>query len=388
MIIWFALCIPVLAAIFMLVFFRRKIVWWEFLIPLGVSIVLVVIFKLTITAVQTSDTEYWGGYVVKAQYFEDWNEYIHQTCTRSVYAGTDSKGNAIYKTETYDCSYVQYHPEEWHVVDNNDIDISISQSEYQRLVRQFGHEPVFIDLSRHYHTDDGDMYQVEWDNNQATFEPVTTVHFYENRVQAASSVFHFPDVDDSTKARDGLFDYPKVTDNLRVPGILGPPLPGLDEAERKLDYLNAMLGAPKQVRVWILVFRNKPIEVGHAQEWLWKGGNKNEFTLTIGIDDNDAVQWVYPISWTPVEKLKVDARYAVQNMKPLRLTDVVDWLGPNIEQYWVRKPFKEFSYLTVEPPTWSIAMTYIITLLVNIALSWWAVRNEYTPEEESRSSRW
>jgi hypothetical protein len=381
MIIWFALCIPVLAAIFLLVLFRHKIVWWEFFIPLVASVALVFIFKLSIGTIQTADTEYWGGYVEKAQYFEDWDEYIHRTCSREVYDGTDSNGNAKYRTEYYDCSYVQYYPEEWHIVDNNGIDISISESEYDRLVRQFGRSPQYIELDRNYHTDDGDLFQVDWDGSQATFEPVTTIHFYENRVQAASSVFRFPDVDDSTKALYGLYDYPKVTDNLRVPGILGPDLPDLKEAARKLDYLNATLGAPKQVHAWILVFRNQPIEAGHAQEWLWKGGNKNEFILTIGVDGNNAVQWVYPISWTEVEKLKVGSRYFVQNMKTLRLTDIVDWLGSNIQQDWVRKPFKEFDYLTVEPPFWSVAMTYIFTLLVNIALSWWAIRNDFGPEK-------
>ena len=377
MIIWFAAVIPVLVAVFLLVFFKRKMLWWEFFIPLGVSLVLIALFKLTIGTVQTTDTEYWGGYVTKVQYFEDWDEYIHMTCTRLVSCGTDEDGNTIWCTETYDCSYVDYHPEEWHAIESNGFDIDISKAEYERLVRQFNARPTFVDLHRDYDSNDGDLYQAEWDGNVATFEPVTTMKLYENRVQAARSVFNFPEVDDSLKARYGLFEYPEVVNPFKFPGILGSDMPGKKEAERKLDYLNATLGAPKKVRVWILLFRNQPLDAGQYQEWYWKGGNKNEFILAIGLNNENAVQWAHPISWTPVEQLKVEARFFVDTMKALNLPAVVDWLGANIQASWVKKDFREFNYLTISPPDWAVAMTFIVTLLVNVALSFWLVRNEF-----------
>ena len=60
-----------------------------------------------------NDTEYLGYYITKASYYEPWNEYIHRTCTREVYDGRDSDGNPKYRTEHYDCSYVEYHHAEY-----------------------------------------------------------------------------------------------------------------------------------------------------------------------------------------------------------------------------------------------------------------------------------
>lgn len=382
MLIWFALAIPILVAIILLIFFKRKMLWWEFFIPLVVSLALIGIFKVTITKVSTTDTEYWGGYVTHVQHFEEWDEKIHKICPETYVCGTDSEGNPQWCTRYYDCSYVEDHPEEWHAIESNGFDVEITKSEYDRLVKQFGLKPKFIEMNRPFHSKDGDLYQVDWDNNAKTFEPVTTEKLYENRVQAAHSVFSFPEVSDSMKARYALVDYPKVTDPFRVPGILGVVVPGMQEAERKLDYLNATLGAPKKVRIWIVLYRNQPPDAGQYQEWYWKGGNKNEFILTIGLDNSNAVQWVHPISWTPVEKLKVDAQYLLDSMKTneLDLPAIIDWTGKNIQATWVKKDFREFNYLTIDPPGWSIVVTYLVTLLMNIALSFWLVLNEFNDE--------
>ncbi|MFA6588231.1 MAG: hypothetical protein WCT08_04120 [Patescibacteria group bacterium] len=391
MIIWLAMLIPVLVAIFLLIFYRRKMLWWEFFIPLFFSFLLVVIFKLTISKVQTTDIEYWGGYVTQVQYFEAWDEWVVQICTRTYACGQDSYGNTEWCTETYDCSHSVNHSEEWHAIESNGFDIEISEAEYNRLVKQFGIKPKFIDLNRDYYTEDGDLYQVDWDNTKPErFEPVTTEKFYENRVQAAHSIFSFPDVSDSIKAQYNLIDYPKTTNPFHVPGILGAKVPGMQKAERQLDYLNATLGAPKKIRIWILLFRNQPLDAGQYQEWYWKGGNKNEFILAIGLDNSNAIQWVHPISWTPVERLKVDAQYFIDSMKTqeLDLTAVVYWLGKNIQASWVKKDFREFNYLTIDPPGWAIAVTFIVTLLVNIAISFWLVLNEYNEEEQKMTSRY
>ena len=43
-----------------------------------------------------------------------------------------------------------------------------------------------------------------------------------------------------------------------------------------------------------------------------------------------------------------------------------------------RKDFKEFDYVTVEPPTWAIIVTFILTIAITFGLCYWAVVNEYT----------
>lgn len=113
MIIYFALLIPVIAILYALIFQHKKVVWWEALPTLVIPILFIFMVKyLGQKSLEYSD-EYWNSYGTYAEYYEDWNEYIHQICTRTYPCGKDSDGNTKYCTETYDCSYVQYHPEHW-----------------------------------------------------------------------------------------------------------------------------------------------------------------------------------------------------------------------------------------------------------------------------------
>ena len=83
-----------------------------------------------------SDTEYLSYYITKIRHTDEWDEWIHRTCTREVPDGTDSKGNTKYRTETYDCSYREYHPERWLKDDNKGDDMYINREEFQELRRR------------------------------------------------------------------------------------------------------------------------------------------------------------------------------------------------------------------------------------------------------------
>jgi hypothetical protein len=374
MIIWFALIIPIITSIVLLVYFRHKTTLWEFAIPIGVSIVLIVIFKLSVETYLTSDTEYWGGYVTKVRYYEDWNEYIHKICTETYACGTDSKGNTRYCTRTYDCSYVDYHPPYWQIIESNGFKLRISKNNYARLKAKFGTPEKFVDLKRNYHTNDGDMYQVAWGGEDTTLESITTMNTYENRVQASQSTFNYYEVDPT---KDKLYEYPKPNNNYYMPVILGPGGPTKKEAERKFQLLNAKLGRTKQVRVFVLIFVDKPLDVGHDQENYWVGGNKNEFTIAIGVDKDYNVSWCHSFSWTEVELLKVETNQFVQEQETLDLVALADWLYPKIKADYIRLPFSRFNYLSVEPPMWAIIVTFIVTLLANVGISLWVILNRH-----------
>jgi len=375
MIIWASLAIPIITSTVLLVWFRHKVALWEFAVPIGVSLAFIAIFKLSVEASLTRDTEYWGSWVKTIHYYEDWNEYIQRTCTRQVPCGSNSKGQMQYCTEIYDCSYVQYHSEYWSVVNSNMRKLRINKKNYTRLKTQFGTPEKFIDLHRSYHTNDGDMYQVAWDGADKTLESVTTVNSYENRVQASKSTFNYYKVDPK---KDKLYKYPTPNGRYYTPAILGPGGPTKAAAERKLQILNAKLGKSKQVHVFILIFVDKPLGVGHDQENYWIGGNKNEFILTIGVDKDYNVQWCHPISWTEVDLLKVEATQFVQEQEKLDLVAIADWLYPKIQANFVRTSFAKFSYLSVEPPIWAILVTFIVTLLVNVGVSLWVIYNRHT----------
>lgn len=378
MIVYGALVIPIIVAIYLYLHHREEVQIWEFAVILVFGFGCVVGSKFLVQKVATSDTEYWTGWATITEYYEPWDEEV--PCTHTKYCtSTDSNGNttstACGTEHVYD---VDYHGPDWQVVDSNGIKVRVGKDDYNGLVKRWGKEPRFVDLNRHYHSIDGDKYVADWPGTDETLEAVTTSYTYENRVQASTSVFNFPEVE-NPKAL-GLFDYPGIGGHYTMASILGPSVPGKPEAERKLSLANAKLGRMKQVRMWILIFKDQSSDVAYQQEAYWKRGNKNEFVLTIGIDAKNNIQWAVPFSWTEVESLKISARNFVEENKgeQLDLVAVVDWLKDNVAKTWVRKQFKDFSYLTVEPPTWAVVLAYLANIIVTAGISIWAVMNKYT----------
>lgn len=376
-----ALIIPVTVIVVLLVFFRKNVVWWEYLITLGIPAVLIFLFKITAETSVTDDIEYWGGAITQVSYYEDWDEEVpcrHPIpCSHPRYT-TDSKGNrsfAGYEHSNdghYHAYDVDYHPEYWTLSGSNGEGMHISKDRYNYLKTKFANS-IFVELRRDYHSNDGDMYVSRWDGTDNRLETITTLHHYENRVQAASSVYNYQEVEDPKK--EGLFEYPKINGYECLP-ILGNAGPQTKEASYILNFWNGKLGKTKQVRIWILVFQNRPFETAQRQEAYWKGGNKNEFVLTVSIDAARKVQWAHVFSWTPEERLKIETRNYVSELDTLDIVKVANWVGQQCAIQYKRKEFKEFSYLTVDPPTWAVVTTYIVTLLSSIGLAYFSIKNE------------
>jgi hypothetical protein len=368
MIIYIALLIPIITAIVLYVKYNHETTWWEILIPITASFIFIVIMKVTIETIQVSSEEYWGGVVIRVEYHEPWNEYIHRRCTRS--CGKNC-------TTTYDCSYVQYHPPKWFVVNSINETIDISKHEYDRLVKHFGNK-TFVELNRNYHTQDGDMYMTVWNRHTDKIIPTTTTHTYDNRVKAADhSVFHFGEVLPEDKQRYKLFDYPIITDGYKQQALLGDSSKMAIKADSMLRKFNGILGPEKEVKMFLLVHKNQPIDAGSYQEWLWCGGNMNEFIVSVGTDNDNKINWCKVISWTPNETLKASIRSDIQAMDSLDHVKIVNMMSKSVGQGFIRKDFHEFDYITVDPPTWAVALTFLLTLAINIGISYWVTTNEF-----------
>jgi hypothetical protein len=391
MIAWLAMGIPVLTVIVLLVFFRRKTVVWEFLIPFVASVILIFLGKSIVEKLQVKDNEFWGGPAEYAEFYERWDEEVpcvHEiSCTHEIPCShRDSNGNAVHSNDGYmhsnDGYYHPYdvddHPPEWYVHDSNGIRLSTSSAKFEHLAELFKSRQK-VDLQRDYHSIDGDKYVATWPRTDETLEPVTTEHSYENRVAASDSVMNYPKVTEEEVAQYGLYDYPKITDYYYLPSILGNGGPSTQEAEKLLGMWNAKLGGPKQVRMWILIFNGGDIATGQMQEAFWKGANKNEFVITIGLDGQGNTAWTYVFSWSESERLKIETRnFVIEDQgKPLDLVKIVNWLAPAVNDQFVRREFAEFDYLEVTPPGWALALIFIVTFLVNVGCTLWIIMNEF-----------
>lgn len=338
---------------------------------LAIPVVIVLICKYTCESVQTRDIEFWGGWTKTVEYNEDWDEYIHRTCTRSYPCGSDSKGNTRYCSETYDCSYVDYHPQYWQLNGSNGEGISVSQGKFEELAKRWNSRQ-FVDMHHHYYTKNGNRYVATWNNDRATIETITTQHTWTNRVKASKSVFNFEKVD-PTKL--GLFAVPDLNGyQQRV--ILGDSSTTTVKADADLAYYDATLGAKKRLRCYILLFQDKPIQAGVDQQAYWKGGKKNEFVVTIGIDKAWNVQWCYVFSWSDVEQLKVDTKVEVMSMTKLNLNHLVEFLGVQLGKRFIKKNFHDFDYLSVDPPGWVIGLTFALTTIASVVTAICSVVNE------------
>ncbi len=56
---------------------------------------------------------------------------------------------------------------------------------------------------------------------------------------------------------------------------------------------------------------------------------------------------------------------------------------PLIQEKWQRKHFRDFNYLTVDPPTWAVILVYLLTIAASGGLSVWVVMNDLNPEKGS-----
>lgn len=378
---WLAILVPIAAAVFCYVVHSRKMAWWEYAVPLVVTLLVIALTSACTEGLQTRDIEYHGGWLVTAAHHLEWDEEVpcrHPIYRTESYECGDSKTSRTCTREVfvgYEHPYdVDDHPPYWEIFDSNGYQIEIEPEQYAELRAKFANETERIDEHPSYHSKPGGRYETRWPGDAVTLTPVVTEHAYVNRVQATSeSVYKTRPVTEAEKRQYRPFAYPKIERNYEMTSVLPSTLLSGSVA---IDKLNAILGRKKQVRVFVLLFTNQPEEAGRVQERFWQRGNKNELNVCVGLDNAKQVLWAYVFSWTKREDLKIDIRDWLIEHKALDLTALAAYLGPEIEAKWERRHFKEFNYLSVDPPGFAIALCWLLSALATGGVCWWAVEND------------
>lgn len=370
--IWFSLIIPIVTIIVLVTFFHKRVTWWEYALQFIIPVIVIFSAKHISINALTKDKEYWNNYATVAHYDEAWDEYIHKTCSRESCSGSGK--NRSCTTTYYDCSYVEDHPPEWYMYDNAGTRHNITQNYFNMMVGLWKNK-TFKDLGRNYHSYDGDRYVTRWNKKRdiANVVTITTTHTYENRTQVPNEVFNYQKVDSTTQKQYGLYKYTWSYDRDNYTPIKG------DKnaiANKILNMHNALNGLEAQLHTEILVFHDKPSMAGEWQKALWKGGNKNEFIICIGKKGNN-IDWVNVFSWTVNEKLKIDVRNGIVNMKEYDIRKITDFVVSEVHPKFIRRQFKEFSYIQVNPSTKAVLITFLIVLLLSLGLAWYNVKNRF-----------
>jgi hypothetical protein len=394
MIIWLALLIPFVGVIIAYYLWKEKFVWWELALPTVISFICIAGIKYSVEAVQLHDVEYRGGLITEARYYEYWETWVDKTCSRQVACGTYTTGSGKnktthtkYCTKYYDCSYCDKNDPYWMVYDDQGNSWNITEKEYNKLVQQWKATPVFVELNRnikkHFSCGkDGDMYKIVWNKDMITSEASTKTASYTNHVQASKSSFGLREISKKEAKKFGLYEYPDV-DNYRQVSILG-----LDSAifleqkykngaQKEFEYFNGVYGPKRKLRVYILMFYGKNLDIAIKQKNYWVGGNKNEVVICIDVDKNTGkLNWVYPFTWGENKRIAIDLREDIMNTGKLNFTSLYNIVDRSTKDFTYRD-FHQFDYLSIDPTTGEIWAVYLITLAATIGLIYFGHVNKF-----------
>lgn len=362
--------IPFITALFLLIVFNRKMVWWEYLVLILPSLLFTLITQLIMVSVNSSDTEYLGGYVNRITYYEPWDEMVHVRHTR-----TNSDG----ETEVYYTWEREYHSERYTYVDNeSNWEHYLSKKEYEIIKKRMGNKAVFRDMHRDYYRIDGDAYDIYWDKTIEHLYDITTPHSYTNKIKASQShtIFKYSDISEEDAKELGLYEYPDINLMNQNP-IIGRY--ASDKDKQRIKYINATYGKTHQFRVYMLFYEGKDIEISEQQKAYWQNGNKNEFVVCLGTQ-RDSVVWCNPFSWCDEPKLEALTRdYFIQNPK-VDIDAYGKWLQTQIPTKWKRKEFSDFEYIHIGLSKGQYIALIIIMILLNIGISVFLVMNDIQNE--------
>lgn len=368
--------IPFFVAIFLFLFFRKKIVWWEYLVLIISSLFFTFLIKFIMVEYSSSDIEYLGGYVNKITYYEDWDELVRVRHEKEIRTGTDSKGNPIYTTKVWYTMERKYHPEKWtYTTNESNFEKNINESLYNNIKKRFDSKLIFKDMKRNYYHKDGDAYITYYDGTIDHIYDLTFSRKYKNKIQATQShtIFKMNQVDEKLADSLKLYDYPKIEDMSQNP-IIGRIVS--DDELQIFRYINGTKGKLKQFRIYILFFNHDEFEKSEFQKSYWQNGNKNEFVVTLGMKE-DSVAWVNCFSWCDIPKLEIMTKnYFIENPK-LDLKAYGNWLNSIIDNNWERKEFKDFNYINVELTDNQNIWLFILVILLNISISLIIIHNNF-----------
>lgn len=367
--------IPIVTAGILAFKFREKTALWEYAVVLVPSLLLFFALKYSFVYISSLDKEYLSDLVSKITYYEDWDETVMVTHTRTVSCG---KGKT--RIETYVVPERRYHPKRYVYETVTGETNDVSEDEYKLICYKLNMPAVFKDMHRSYRSKDGDAYVTSWNRTRENSYPVTWTHLYQNKVKASSySIFKYGNMSEEEIKENKLFDYPEIKNNDQNPIL------GFNATDTDIDavrYLNGYRGPKNQIHVFILCFNNPSLEVAEMQKAYWQGGNKNEFVVCLGVKNNTVI-WCNPFSWSDEPMLEVKTRDYFIKHPDINFKDYAEWLDTQIDKNWHRKEFNDFNYLSIELSIgWYIAILLII-LCYNVGISYWVITNEFTLDKPS-----
>lgn len=327
-------------------------------------------------------TEYLGSIVVELFHEDSWTEIVIRE--EKEFCGYDSNGKAEYRTVERE-EYI-YHPNIWQMRTSIGSSIDIDRSAFYNIVDvwqtpkhtfsitgdeiqggiRFGKRYRFSDVTEELE-ENGENPLFNEELRKRTYT-VTETHKYKNKVRNSNSIFKFEKINEEEAYGLGLCEYPPICDDYDQSPVIGTSGYAIDgEIDELYRTFNAYYGSAYEIRVFVLLFdATEDVKIAQKQQAYWKGGNKNEFVICLGVTDK-VVKWCYTFSWMDEPVLGVKTEGYFREHTELDLKSYLYWLIDNLN-YWKRKEFADFDYITVNltmtQVIWMTAITIAVDALI------------------------
>lgn len=310
--------------------------WWLYLVLAAASEGLLYTALHHVSKVK----EYLSGYVVAVEHHFPWTEM--QTYTVTV------THNGRTHTEVRH-NYIR-HPDEWFRILNTGMRMSTGQHEYLSAIAQWGTSPFHINPPHVSCVSGGGGERCDWNSVEDDTDTVTYTGRYRNYILNSNSIFRQTPISRKTAEQLGLIDYPEIRDHeqdvICTSSRLGNSITIERTAQEKFQRINAFCGAERQIHIFVLLFDAKQgVGIADQQRAYWNGGNKNEFTVCLGMNGN-TVAWCNPFCWMDAPTLDTAVQQYFIGHPELDLEAFAEWLRPNLT-LWKRKEFSDFKYLGI-----------------------------------------
>jgi hypothetical protein len=311
--------------------------------------------------------EYLSGFATAAEHHNSWTERVVVTRTY-----TDSNGKQHTRTEVRHV----YHPDRWLIYYNTGRSEDTSRSLYNAVTARWESPVQHINPFHMNCVAGGGGQRYDWDHIQDHAYTTTYRGWYTNYILNSNSIFKAEKIS-AAQVRDlGLIDYPtrSTYDNPfgdDIDCILASP-----KLQRKIPFewmrginlFNAFFGQSNQIHVFVLLYpASLGLQTAVHQRSHWRGGNKNEFTVCLGVElaENDGltVRWCEAFSWCDIPQMESAVESWFLEHRTLDFTALAEWLTDNVS-LWKRKEFKDFEYLKSRIPAGRSALIGLVTVIL------------------------
>lgn len=355
------LIIPTLVALGFLILGGKKVTLSEFAAQMGVQVLLMGMVAYGVSCQNTSDTETWNGQVTRKAREEVSCEHSYSCNCHQVCSGS-GKDESCY--EHCDTCYEHSYDVDWAVYSSINSRITIGRVSRQGLTKPSRWDAVDIG------------------------EPFAESRGYTNYIKGSpDTLFRHQGL--AEKYQDKLPGYPGVVyDYYRMNRLVTVGLSVDDAVDWNTDLsdINSELGVKKQVNMVVVLTRDMPEEYYYALEQAWIGGKKNDAVLVVNTDSSGKVTWANVMAWTDKKMFQVALRDKVMEIGELNRTKIMNAFRVNLVEYYVRKPMKDFEYLSglirPTPGQWIFAMVF--GLILSVGLGLFMLQNDVFNQEYRR----